>query len=116
MRQQPQSSEVGVASFGEDAGKICLDPGRPREAGVVAQNAQRVSVGHQAPQRLVDFVQVLLGQTEGGSAPAAIAELGQGRFQTSSGWGNDNGDAPTLGREADGKSSLADLDGPGRCQ
>ncbi len=111
VHQQPQGGEIGVAFLGEYPRQVSLDPGGSREAGIVAQDAQRVSVRDQAPQRLVDFVQVLLGQTKSGAAPAAIAELGQGRLQTSSGRRDDHGNALALGGEPDGERPIRDLDG-----
>lgn len=53
VRQEPEGREVGIQLFAEQGLQVDLDIGRAREAGVVAQDAQRQPVAYQRPQRVV---------------------------------------------------------------
>src|SRR5438477_9477006 len=70
VRQEPESSEVGVALLREDAGEVGLDPRRPGEAGVVAEDAQRDAIRREPPQGLLIRVQSLLREPERAAAPS----------------------------------------------
>ncbi len=71
------AAKSAVALLGEDPRQVRLDPRRPREARVVAQDAEREPVAGEAPERAFGGVQVLLRQAEGAAPPAAVAEGGR---------------------------------------
>jgi len=64
VRQEPEGREVGIQLFAEHGLQVDLDIGRPREAGVVAQDAQGQPIADQCPKRVVRSVQCFLRQHE----------------------------------------------------
>lgn len=108
MGQQPEGAEVGQQLFGEQRFEVDLDVRRTREAGVVAQDAQRQAVADDGPQRRIAGVQRLLRQHEGAAA-ARLAGVGVGLAESLSGTvqrlveaGEDQGHAATGARMPDG--------------
>ena len=75
MQEQPQCREVGEEPFGEDLLKVGLDPGRPREARVVAHEPQGGAVRGNPPQRPVLGVQVLLEELRSRPPPGSVPKL-----------------------------------------
>ena len=49
MGQQPEGDEIGVALFLEDARQVGLDIGGPGQTGVIAQDADGVTIGDDTP-------------------------------------------------------------------
>src|SRR5262245_5928533 len=106
MREQPERSEVGIALLGEDAPEVRLDPGGPREARVVADDAEGHAVRRQPPQRAVLRVEVLLREPERVAPPPAIAERRRERLKPAPRGSDDDRDAPTQRCVADGVHAL----------
>ena len=77
VREKPERGEVGVQVLREDPAEVGFDPRRPREARVVARDAQREPVRGEAPEHLAGRVQGFLQKPERAPAALVVAELGQ---------------------------------------
>ncbi len=114
MDQQPEPRKIWKQAFGEDFRQVGFDPGRPRQADIVAHHAQRHTVTDQTPGGILSGIQVLLQQQGRGSPARAIAELGKafidaGSTRTFSRGRRDNDwHAPTKRGVPDWKFALAD--------
>ena len=110
VREQPERGEVRVPSFGEDALEVRLDPRGPREARVVADDAQGEAVGDETPRRVGGCVEEFLSNTKRASAPSTIAERRRDGVDAAAGGRDDDGDAPTERGEADRIRPVRDHD------
>ena len=85
MDQRPENGERGRVLICEDLGKVGFDVRRPGQRGIVAHKADHGPVRHQAPQRVVAVVEIVLkresrgARTVGRERRAAPIELFVGR-------------------------------------
>src|SRR5690606_12378995 len=104
--EEPEGGEVGVELFGEDAREVRFDPRGAGEARVVAQDAQGVPVGREAPEGAVLGVEVLLREAEGAPAAAAVAEVRREGVETARRRRDDDGHAALERAPADRIAAL----------
>ena len=108
VREEPERGEVGVQVLREDPAQVGCEPRRPREARVLARDAQRESVRGEAPAHRAGRVQSLLQEPERAPAAPVVAELGQEGVEARAGRGNDDGHAVAEREEPHRVPPLAD--------
>src|SRR5262245_14598425 len=93
MRKQPQRREIRITFLGKHSRQVHLNPCRPCEAGVIAQNAKDVTIRNDSPSRTGRSIQVLLSQPERTAPPPAVSKQPRRRFNSIAGCRYDNRNA-----------------------
>ena len=113
VREKPERGEVRVQVFREDPAEVGFDPRRPREARVVARDAERETVGGEAPEHRAGRVQGLLQEPERAPAALVVTELGQEGVEARSRPRNDDGNPVAESEEPDRIQAIVDRPGLG---
>src|SRR5208337_1535419 len=75
MDQQPEGGEIREKPLGKNLREVRFDPGRPRQADILAHEAQRDAVADQTPAAVSLGIQVLLQEQGRGPPARAVSEL-----------------------------------------